>query len=89
MNIPSQRIDQIRLAIENGTATADEIELYADWKAELAAKRAESEALTSLIALQIEERIKESQANTELAHAQLNGLLRQSEERLKAAQDGE
>ena len=89
MNIPSQRIDQIRLAIENGTATADEIELYADWKAELAAKRAESEALTSLVARQIEERIKESQANAELAHAQLNDLLQQSEECLKAAKDGE
>lgn len=89
MNVPSQRIDQIRLAIENGTATADEIELYADWKAELAAKRAESEALTSLVARQIEERIKESQVNAELAHAQLNDLLRQSEERLKAAQDDE
>ena len=89
MDVPSQRIDQIRLAIENGTATADEIELYADWKAELAAKRAESEALTGLVARQIEERIKESQANAELAHEQLADLLRQSEERLKAAQNGE
>lgn len=88
MNIPSQRIDQIKLAIESGTATADEVELYADWKADQAAKRAESEALTGLVARQIEERIKESQANAELAHAQLADLLQQSEERLKAAKDG-
>lgn len=89
MNVPSQRIDQIRLAIESGTATVDEVELYADWKAELAAKKAESETLASLVAQQIDERIKESQANAELAHAQLADLLRQSEERLKAAKNGE
>lgn len=89
MQIPAYRIDDIKKAISEGTATPEDIETYAAWKADMAAERARNEALYDALVVEMQERSQMLKAQAELAQAQLADLAKQAEDRLKVAEDGE
>lgn len=89
MQIPAYKIDDIKKAISEGTATPEDVEIYAQWKADLAAAEARDAAMHDVLVKESEARIESNKAQFALAMKELEELERQSEERLKAAQDGE
>ena len=89
MQIPAYKIDDIKKAISEGTATPEEIETYATWKADMAADEARDAARHDALVLEMQERSNMLKAQAELAKAELAELVQQSEERLKATENGE
>lgn len=89
MQIPAYKIDDIKKAIFEGTATPEDVEIYAQWKADLAAAEARDAAMHDVLVKESEARIESNKAQFALAMKELEELERQSEERLKAAQNGE
>ena len=89
MQIPAYKIDDIKKAISEGTATPEDIETYATWKADMAAEEARDAARHDALVLEMQERSNMLKAQADLAKAELAELVKQSDERLKAAQDGE
>lgn len=89
MQIPAYQIDDIRKAIAEGTATPEDIEVYAQWKADLAAAEARDAAIHDVLVKESEARIESNRAQVALAMRELEELERQSEARLKAAQNDE
>lgn len=89
MQTPAYQIDSIKRAIAEGKATSDDIEIYAQWKADLAAAAARDAAIHDVLVKESEARIESDKAQLVLAMKELEELERQSEERLKAAKDDE
>ena len=84
MNMPACRIDEIENRIDEGTATAEDIRLYVDYKAEMARHEAETAARKALVESDIQARIEKDREQAGIAHLELVSLAQDAMERLKA-----
>lgn len=93
MQIPAYKIEDIKKAISEGTATPEQIETYATWKADMAAENARDEMINDAVITEIRAKTAMYREQTELARQRQRQLAQEAQARLeaakKAAQDGE